>query len=92
MYLTKQGEYMSGGQFDYLQNRISDCALDVKDVAENYNDTCTQETTNKIRECYATLEKAGKMLQRVDWFISGDDGEESFNRRWKEDKVYESDL
>jgi hypothetical protein len=25
------------------------------------------------------------MAQRVDWLISGDDGEESFHQRWKEE-------
>lgn len=83
---------MSGGTFNYLQNLIDTCAYDVKEYTENYGDTCTEETIDKIKECYQTLEKAGKMLQRVDWFCSGDDGEEAFNRRWNEDKVNDSDL
>ena len=24
------------------------------------------------------------MIQRVDWFISGDDGEDTFHERWKD--------
>ena len=83
---------MSGGHFNYLQHQIDCCAADVKEVTKLYSDTCTDETISRIKECYETLEAAGKMLQRVDWFVSGDDGEESFNRRWKEDKINISDL
>ena len=31
------------------------------------------------------LKKAEVYAQRIDWYISGDDGEESFLRRLKED-------
>ncbi len=78
---------MSGGEFDYLQFRIDDCAIDVKQKVVDYDKTCTKQTLARINECAETLEKAGKMLQRVDYFVAGDDGEESFNRRWKEDEL-----
>ena len=83
---------MSGGNFNYLQSKISDCAINVREHTQDYKDTCAQETLDNIKLCYETLEKAGKMLQRVDLFVSGDDGEESFNRRWKEDQIDNSDL
>ena len=31
------------------------------------------------------LKKAATMAQRIDWLVSGDDGEESFLRRWSEE-------
>jgi len=31
------------------------------------------------------LEIAEAMVQRVDWLLSGDDGEESFRSRWAEE-------
>ncbi len=78
---------MSGGAFDYLQFRIDDCAFDVKQKVVDYDKTCTEQTLVRIKKCADSLEKVGKMLQRVDYFVAGDDGEESFNRRWEEDEL-----
>ena len=76
---------MSGGEFDYLQYRIDYCSVDVAQKAVDYEKTCSKQTIERIKECAKTLERAGKMLQRVDWFVSCDDGEESFNKRWDEE-------
>lgn len=43
------------------------------------------ETVEKFKEALTTLRKAEIMAQRIDWLVSGDDGEESFHRRWNED-------
>jgi hypothetical protein len=45
----------------------------------------TEETVAKFIEARDTLRRASVMAQRVDWLVSGDDGEESFHRRWEED-------
>ena len=29
-----------------------------------------------------TLKKAATMAQRIDWLVSGDDGEDTFLKRW----------
>lgn len=82
---------MSGGEFYYLQFRIAECADEVMKQIEKhkYGDEdivkYTEQTLERFKECSDTLEKAGKMLQRVDWLVSCDDGEESFNERWEED-------
>ncbi|MBL0712133.1 MAG: hypothetical protein JJV98_00400 [Desulfosarcina sp.] len=39
----------------------------------------------KFKEAMLTLRMAEAMAQRIDWLVSGDDGEESFLRRWNED-------
>ena len=39
----------------------------------------------KMREAIKQLKIAAVYTQRVDWFLSGDDGEESFIERLKED-------
>jgi hypothetical protein len=31
------------------------------------------------------VKAAAKILHRIDWLVSGDDGEDSFLRRWDED-------
>jgi hypothetical protein len=85
---------MSGGKFDYVQYRIGQAADEVEqyilrcesdDVDEyGYKPEYTPETLEKFRECEKTLRRASEMLQRVDWLASGDDGEESFHKRWAE--------
>lgn len=84
---------MSGGHFDYIQDRIRYAAAE---ALADYIEQCetgkadewgfthewTPETLAKFRECEQALWAAAAMLQRVDWLISGDDGEETFHARW----------
>lgn len=88
---------MSGGYFDYQQYRIHDIAASISElIASNDDDTPTefggtvgnlfsQDTIAKFEEAELTLRKAEAMAQRVDWLVSGDDSEESFHSRWKEE-------
>lgn len=73
---------MSGGEFDYLQFKINDCAIGVDQIIDK--SIYSELTISRMRECAETLIKAAEMLHRVDWLVSGDDGEESFNQRWGE--------
>ena len=43
------------------------------------------EVIEKFKEAVNILRKAKVYAHRIDWLISGDDGEESFLRRLKED-------
>lgn len=45
----------------------------------------TPETLKEFRNAIHQLRKAAIYAQRVDWLISGDDGEDSFHERLKED-------
>lgn len=74
---------MSGGHFDYIQFRIDEAATDVGVLvkANNY----PPEVIEKFKEAQLTLRKAATMLNRVDYLVSGDDGEESFMKRWDDD-------
>ena len=86
---------MSGGHFDYAQYRIEDIAVGIDEViAANDDETLNEwgqrrgngyppEVIEKFREAAHTLRQAAEMAQRVDWLLSGDDGESSFLRRWE---------
>ena len=86
---------MSGGHFDYVQYRITTAAEQVAELireVENavedeygYKREYEPETVEKFRECETLLKKAAVLLHRVDWLVSGDDGEDDFHRRLKED-------
>ena len=86
---------MSGGYFQYVQYSITTAAEEVAELiheVENavedewgYKCEYEPETVEKFRECEKLLKKAAIYLHRVDWLVSGDDGEDDFYRRLKED-------
>ena len=88
---------MSGGHFDYQQYRLNDIAEMIDELAtSNYDETIDEfgnkrgrfyktETILRFIEARDALQRAGKMVQRIDWLVSGDDGEESFHARWAEE-------
>ena len=45
----------------------------------------TPETIEKFKEAYKKLQEAYIYAQRVDWLLSGDDGEDTFHQRLKQD-------
>jgi hypothetical protein len=91
------GGHMSGGHFDYQQYLIEDIAATIDELIGTNGDTrlnefgdqkgCgySLETIARFKEAAHTLRRAHDMAQRVDWLVSGDDGEDSFNARWEEE-------
>ena len=76
---------MSGGHFDYIQYRIADAAEEIRSIiAENSYDY-TEETLAKFKIAADTITKAALMLQRVDWLVCSDDGEDNFHARWEQE-------
>lgn len=78
---------MSGGTFEYIQYRMGEVAHDIREKFEDYADTCTPQTIARFKDAVKTLERAEMMVHRIDWFISCDDSEESFNQRWDEEGI-----
>jgi hypothetical protein len=88
---------MSGGHFEYQQYRIEDIARGIEElVASNDDESLNEwgdrrgrgysaETIEKFKTAVDTLRKAAIMAQRVDWLVSGDDGEDSFHCRWNKE-------
>jgi len=88
---------MSGGHFDYQQYRIDDIANEIERIIMDNKNTevdewgsrvgrfYTNETICLLIDAHAALKRAATYAQRVDWLLSGDDSEESFARRLKED-------
>jgi hypothetical protein len=99
---------MSGGHFDYKQYEISRISDEIEQLIEingkkregrieswegDYHYEYPPEIVQKFKEAVSHLRVAQIYAHRVDWLISGDDGEESFLRRLNEDltKIYKSD-
>ena len=88
---------MSGGHFDYSQYRIGDISIEIEELIASNDSTdkdsfnqevgrhYSSETISKFKETSKCLRLAQAMAQRVDWLVSGDDGEDSFHRRWEEE-------
>jgi len=81
---------MSGGHFDYKQWFIDDIADEVYGLIARNNSSEMDElfddnTIDKFKEAALTLRRASRMAHRIDWLVSGDDGQESFHKRWEEE-------
>jgi hypothetical protein len=84
---------MSGGHFNYKQHHLLDMADSIGSAILNNDSTEKNEWGDNIGSHYspetiAEFEKAVKALkmayvyaQRIDWLLSGDDGEDSFHKR-----------
>lgn len=77
---------MSGGHFDYLQYHMEDIAIEIDELIDKNDSDDGYHYPPHIIERFAeashTIKQALEMVQRVDWLVSGDDGEESFMSRW----------
>ena len=88
---------MSGGHFNYKQYEIDHIADEVEQlILDNYSEELNQwgdkkgsfyseETIMEFKDALCTLRQAKIYAQRIDWLVSGDDGEDSFHRRLKEE-------
>lgn len=91
---------MSGGAFDYNQCHIQTMVEEIEDRLYNMGKTIKPDSYYGFEETYPTypkdivrlmeeavyaLKRAYIYAQRVDWYLSGDDGEESFHERLSEE-------
>lgn len=89
---------MSGGHLcDYAQYRINDIAGAVKRLIDSNDDKTlndwgetkgrgySTEVIEEFKEGLHFLKLAEIYTNRIDWLYSGDDGEDCFLRRLKED-------
>lgn len=86
---------MSGGYFNYKQYELNDIADSIQRVIANNESTevnswgepiggfLSKEVLERFNETIFWLERSREMVQRVDWFLSGDDSESSFLERWE---------
>ena len=89
---------MSGGTFDYLQYRLEEAVDRIQEEIDNnntkyewYDDEYwdgyrwTDDTITEFKKGIELIQKAKIYMQRIDWLLAGDDGEETFHKRLKED-------
>lgn len=76
---------MSGGYFEYKQHYIEDIARDIESYLATEGGNLSKATRTSFMVAIETLREAAIYAQRIDWFIEGDDDEESFHKRLIED-------
>ena len=91
---------MSGGRFDYIERRIPEIAEAISEeicnnnvpydglfsVMENWNgERYSKKTIAEFKKGIEYLRKAYVYAKRTDYLLEGDDGEEDFHRRLKDD-------
>lgn len=76
---------MSGGHFDYSQYRLEDIASEIDRYIKNNEYGYSLETLNEFKVAARKLREAAIYAQRIDWLLSGDDGEDTFHQRLIED-------
>ncbi len=88
---------MSGGFFNHLQYNLDQISADIEDEiyyndseeVNEYNDKrgngFSEDTMQEFKLAVWYLKQALVYTQRIDWLLSGDDGEETFHERLASD-------
>jgi len=88
---------MSGGHFDYQQYRLQDIADEIVKLIHRNDDQTPNDwgcprggsySEAALKEFWTAvqlLRQAQTYTDRIDWLVSGDDGEEMFHQRLKAD-------
>jgi hypothetical protein len=71
---------VSGGRFEYIQHDLERVADEIE-VSANNEFEYSNETHNRFLEAVILLRRAAISVNRIDWLLSGDDGEETFHKR-----------
>lgn len=87
---------MSGGHFEYKQYELGYIADEIEQLIRNnekntggetfpYIRNYSKETLAEFKTGMELMRKAETYIQRIDWLVCDDDGEETFHERLKDD-------
>lgn len=84
---------MSGGFFEHREHWLIHFSEEITEVISNneiedeygYKTGYSEETLNEFKKTIELLKLTYTYLRRIDYLISGDDSEESFHKRLKEE-------
>lgn len=90
---------MSGGHFDYKQYELRNIADSIEqaiidNVSTELNEYgepkslgLSEKTIRVFQQTARDLRQVLVYVQRIDWLLSGDDGEETFHNRLQDDMI-----
>ncbi len=82
---------MSGGHFDYDQFRLNDIADNLRitiaqcRTKKEYYDHYSDSFVRDMVDAYHKTRELEVILTRIDWVLSGDDGEDDYRERLEEE-------
>ncbi len=80
---------MSGGHFNYYQSHIQEIADQIEHIihmnGKEDDLNFSKKTIRELKKAVRALKISYVYAQRADWLFSGDDGEESFHSRLKQE-------
>ena len=76
---------MSGGSLDYFYSRIDEPIQIISEKIKWGKKTWSSKTLRKFNMAIKYLRVAQIYSKRIEWLLSGDDGEESFHERLKDE-------
>lgn len=79
---------MSGGHFEYKKWQLIDAATEIELICRGENEFdygFCPNTISELRNGAKIIRQAAIYLERIDYLLSCDDGEESFHCRLKEE-------
>jgi hypothetical protein len=78
---------MSDGAFNYNDYHIMGIADQIEEIIRNNEDNPEygELTIQRYREAVKLLREASVYVHRIDWLLSGDDGEDTFHKRLERD-------
>ena len=76
---------MSGGRFNYEQDGIQVAIEELKQLPLDELEGLDAITQSNYYALLAELKKCYVHTQRLDWLLSGDDGQETYHKRLTED-------
>lgn len=92
---------MSGGHFNYIQYKLEDVAEEIQKIVENNTSDEVDEYGQLIGRNYSNetiyelligvtfILTAATYIRRIDYLLSGDDGEDTFHSKLSEEMGYE---
>jgi len=86
---------MSGGHFNYNQRILEEIAEEINYLIKNnkladdygYCYNYSDEIIKEFKKAVKLLKEANIYVQRIDWLVSGDDSEDSFYKRLKDELI-----
>lgn len=81
-YIDKNGKELTE---EKINNHYQDKEYFEKYPEEKYHYKYSDKTIEEFKKAIDIIKLVEVYIQRIDWLLSGDDGEESFHKRLKED-------
>lgn len=79
---------MSGGYFEYIQHRLDDVVEVLQENIDSFDKDTAFDMKLIFNNAIKVVKESRMYIQRIDWFLSGDDGFDTFVKKTLDHKCY----